>query len=151
MERYCANCNKKLPSNKWRYCSHECETAFKAKQYRKRNPFKGKSSGTTGAISELRVSVDLLRKGYDVYRALSPNAPGDLAILIDGNLLLVEVRTTYLYADNNRISKPKKEGENPDIYAYVASDKIVFEPISLRAKQLLDSEGNHQNFPLNHV
>ena len=35
-------------------------------------------TGTTGAIQELKVSIDLMEKGFDVYRALSPSAKCDL-------------------------------------------------------------------------
>jgi len=38
------------------------------------------SSGTTGAISELVAAADLMRHGYHVFRALSPNCPSDLVI-----------------------------------------------------------------------
>jgi len=49
--------------------------------------------GTVGAISEILVSADLLKKGYEVFRAISPSCSCDLAMLKDNKLLRVEVRT----------------------------------------------------------
>jgi hypothetical protein len=50
-------------------------------------------SGTIGAIAELVVAADLMRRGHHVFRALSPSAPSDLVVLQDGKFLTVEVRT----------------------------------------------------------
>ena len=47
--------------------------------------------GTVGAIHELAVSADLLRRGYAVFRALSPSCSCDLVIMKNGVLQRVEV------------------------------------------------------------
>lgn len=77
-------------------CSKECSL----KRNKTKNPllnqfakFEG-STGTKGAISELKASADLLLKGYQVFRAVSPSAHCDLVILDkDGILKRVEVRS----------------------------------------------------------
>lgn len=52
-------------------------------------------ASTVGAMNELLVASDLLRRGYEVYRAMSPAASCDLLVLRDGVLAgRVEVRTT---------------------------------------------------------
>ena len=54
----------------------------------------GSSTGSKGAASELCVAVDLLRKGYHVFRAFSPGAACDLiAMRDDGQCVRVEVKT----------------------------------------------------------
>lgn len=50
------------------------------------------SIGDKGAIAELIVAADLMNKGYDVFRNLSPNGPADLISLKDGKLQLVQVK-----------------------------------------------------------
>lgn len=50
-------------------------------------------NGTVGAVSELIVSVDLMRKGYHVFRALSAHCPCDLIAMDAGRVIRIEVRT----------------------------------------------------------
>ena len=127
MQRKCAQCDKPLPSNRWRFCAYECKKAFLSAQYRKNNPFLGTSPGTTGAISELRVAIDLMSKGYNVFRALSPNSPCDLAILKDKQLLRIEVRTSHL-TKSGIPYRSKGDGSLADIWAWVTSQDIIYEP-----------------------
>lgn len=51
------------------------------------------STGVTGAISELLVAGDLMQKGFEVFRALSPASSCDLMAYKDHCFLRVEVRT----------------------------------------------------------
>lgn len=44
------------------------------------------TAGTQGAVSEMMAAVDLLRRGYEVFRALSPNAGCDLIALKGGSM-----------------------------------------------------------------
>jgi hypothetical protein len=82
-----------------------------------------------GAANELRVAADLILKGYDVFRALSPQCVCDLAILKDKRLLRVEVRTGQ---PSKRRTKPfwpkRKQVNNADIWAVVLPDQIYYEP-----------------------
>ena len=131
-KRYCVYCGKELPNEKWKYCSPECKAAYVKEEYRKANPaiLRGGTSATTGAISELRVAIDLLVKGYNVFRSLSPSCPCDLAILKDGQLLKVEVRTSFISTSGKiyRTINKRDESKNIDIYAWVLPTKIVYEP-----------------------
>ena len=130
MEKVCINCGKALIKGQRKFCSPQCSTAYWKGKYLKMNPWKGKTSATTGAISELRVAVDLLTKGYNVFRSLSPNCPCDLAILKDGRLLRVEVRTSYLSTSGKiyrNISK-RDDSKSIDIYAWVLPNKVIYEP-----------------------
>jgi len=51
------------------------------------------STSTIGATSELLVAADLLRRGFEVFRAVSPTCSCDLGVLRDGRFLRVEVKT----------------------------------------------------------
>lgn len=51
-------------------------------------------ASTVGAIGELAVAADLLRRGFEVYRAVSPAASCDLLVQRDGSVYRVEVRAT---------------------------------------------------------
>lgn len=55
--------------------------------------YKGKTAATTGAISELRVAVELMARGYHIFRAESPNCPCGLIAFKDTQILKIEVRT----------------------------------------------------------
>lgn len=91
------------------------------------------SSGTVGAVSELLTCVDLLQRGFEVFRAVSPACSCDLAILKDGRLLRVEVRTGAVYEKQDGtvghyLVRPDKE--KSDILAIVdrQSGTITYEP-----------------------
>ncbi len=84
------------------------------------------STGTVGAISELRVSVDLLQKGFEVFRALSQSCSCDLAVLKDGKLLRIEVRTAYRSMAGKTLISNKKH--RADHLAMAFGDSIVYEP-----------------------
>ena len=95
-EKECIICHMNFTANcDWaKYCSDKC----KNKHYNRttgRITGLGLATGTVGAIGELLVSVDLLKKGYEVYRALSPACSGDLIIEKDNKIQKVEVRTGY--------------------------------------------------------
>lgn len=98
-------CGKHLPSDRFRrhakYCTKVCARIANHEAWRSLNPYPSLPTGTTGTISELLVAVDLLRKGYAVFRAITPNCPSDLAVLKDGKLLCLEVRTGYRNQDGS--------------------------------------------------
>lgn len=69
------------------YCSDAC---LKAGRYEPEPPT-DLAPGDVGALGELVVSADLMRRGYAVFRALSPSCPCDLIAMKDDKLLRVEV------------------------------------------------------------
>ena len=132
-KKVCKQCGKQITGHRGaKYCSYECRALFAKMRYKQFNPdtLKGKTSATTGAISELRVAIDLLANGYDVFRALSPNCPCDLAILKGNKLLRVEVRTSFISVTGKIFkTKNQRDGKNNiDIFAWVLPDKIIYEP-----------------------
>jgi hypothetical protein len=122
-KRNCKTCKKEFITKSVNhfYCS-ECK-----KEYF-RTGTDGIPSSTVGAISEILVSADLLKKGYEVFRAMSPSCSCDLAVLKDGKLKRIEVRT------GKRIRNGKiyasKDGFRADIFATVVHKEniITYEP-----------------------
>ncbi len=75
------------------------------------NYYAGKTAATTGAISELRVGIDLLTKGYHVFRSESPNCPCDLVAIKNNKIFTIEVRTTYRNSSGTIPQSAYKERE----------------------------------------
>lgn len=88
--------NKRL-EHRAKYCSKECSHRanynIKTYTYTKNDL----STGDKGAISELLVSADLMRRGLEVYRAVSPASSCDLAVKIKHQIYFVEVRTGMVH------------------------------------------------------
>ncbi len=108
-----------------KFCSNPCRRAWYAKKYLEVNNFRWKlPTATVGAIHELLVGVDLLRKGYAVFRALSPSSPGDLAILMKGKLLIVEV-TTAARSAQGKLFYHKHPKQSHDLIAAVEHNGTI--------------------------
>jgi hypothetical protein len=74
------------------------------------------------------VSGDLMKRGYHVFRALSPSCPCDLAVLKDNNLVLIEVTTGYRGKDGKH-SFPEHKNGRYDVVAVVFHDgEIIYKP-----------------------
>lgn len=129
---HCAYCNDTIKhKRKIRFCSNECrELAYK-------HPFSGLSTGTVGAAGELLATVDMIAKGYEVFRAVSPSTSCDLIALKDGKLYRVEVRTG-LPSTNGTINYPKKN-IRADMVAIVSHQKdktqIIYENLHTKKSE----------------
>ena len=117
-ERQCAVCNE-LFTMRWqnaKYCSSKCQKIANDEKWG-RNPGKGIATGTVGAISEMAVSVDLMEKGFAVFRALSAACFCDLIAIRKDETLKVEVRTGYKgIKDNISFSMGPKDYGRQDIF-----------------------------------
>ena len=126
--RLCRGCNKPLPTRRGKHavwCRDQCKRDF----YRRQNPKPTLPTGTVGTISEILVATDLLKRGYDVFRAMSPAATCDLAILRNKQLLKVEVKTGK--RGTNRVYYPAPRGDKAlryDILAVVVDTDILYLP-----------------------
>ncbi len=115
----------KRPDRK--YCGRQCALKGATREYQKRNPRLGVPAGTVGAIHELLACADLLRKGFDVFRALSPSSSCDAAIIANGKLYRIEV-TTGCFSASGKIQHPLKRN-GFDILAIVfKSGEIQYVP-----------------------
>lgn len=126
----CVNCGEKLKTNRTKFCSGICYTKFRLKNYRTINPYSGLPTATIGSISELRVSIDLMGKGYHVFRAHSPSCPCDLVAFKEDGVLMIEVRTAHINS-NGTIVKVISKRDNPKIinhYAWVTQNSIIYDP-----------------------
>ena len=128
----CTQCGKPLTPNrlgrKAKFCSGECRKKHIAARYREANPVPTAPISNIGAVSELRVSIDLLQRGYHVFRALSGSALVDLAILKDGKLITVEVTTGHCSAASGKITHPSKDLSRFDVLAVVLPNRIIYTP-----------------------
>lgn len=88
--RNCIVCNQTFAP--YRSYQMKC-TSAKCAEMQKTTPDWGVGTSTLGALTELIVSVDLMKKGYEVFRALSPHCSCDLLAMKQGVVLKVEVRT----------------------------------------------------------
>lgn len=84
----CAKCSRTFSAktSNQKYCSKDCWGQVYKNSL-------GISTGTTGAISELIASIDLMKKGFEVYRALSPSSSSDILGYKDKKVYRFEVRT----------------------------------------------------------
>ncbi|MCI0389001.1 MAG: hypothetical protein MOB07_09600 [Acidobacteria bacterium] len=86
----CLSCGKEFrPKNKRRnYCSTDCRPSSQFKR-----PTLGMTTVKCGAHSELIACAYLLRKGYDVYRAVNWMSKADLVAVRASEIIRVQVRT----------------------------------------------------------
>ena len=110
-----------------KYCSDTCREIDARGNYHVANATLGISPGTVGAMGELLVSVDLMRRGYDVFRALSPNCACDLAVVAAEGLIRIEVRTGYRSRTGSLHYSHNKPGQECryDIMAVVLHDGTI--------------------------
>ena len=127
----CVQCARIIDGRKRstaKYCSDDCKHARERQEYYKLNPPSGLAKSTVGAISELRVAVDLLRRGYSVFRSMSPACPCDLIILKNQHVLRVEVKTAFLSPRGGTMYAHPRKHEEYDILVQVLPDSIIYEP-----------------------
>lgn len=121
----CEFCQKPFknvhPASK--FCTRRCKQAF----YREPKSKRGK--GATGAMNELFVCADLMDKGYQVFRAQSPDASCDLLVMDGKKIWRVEV-TTGRYLKQGIYYPGHKDKSKYDWLAIVLSDhKIIYKRI----------------------
>lgn len=109
----CQTCGIKIPNASYskKYCGRQCIPLW---------------SKAAGSISELRTAVDLMKRGYEVFRAVDASASCDLLILKDQKTLRVQVKTSHRLA-NGRIFQEGLKG-NFDVLALVLPDKVLYIP-----------------------
>lgn len=126
----CPVCGGAVPPKRGRggspriYCSELCRTEAHARSNPGWSHGRQVPPGTSGAVSELMASTDLMLKGYHVFRALSPSCPCDLIAFKDGVSLRVEVRSVSLRADGS-LSVRARERDDCDVYAFVVPDGTI--------------------------
>lgn len=88
----------------------------------------GVAPSTIGAISEMLVCADLLKRRYEVYRAISPACSSDLVIHKNGKLERVEVRTSRLGLNGEAKCAAPKAGRFDILAMVLRSGEITYQP-----------------------
>jgi hypothetical protein len=101
------------------YCTTECGRLSRNQRVGQVSGLPGICAGTVGAYSELLTTADLLSRGFDVFRAVSPACSCDLSIVRDHKMWRVEVTTGYRYKD--KLSHGKKPSPKYDLLAVVVT------------------------------
>jgi len=118
VKKYCRQCSEMFMTsipNKI-YCSIKCS----GESFKERT---GRSSAlklptaTVGAISELKLSTDLMTKGYSVFRALSAACFCDFIAIKDDKTIMVEARTGYMNKVSGTPSFPRVMHGKIDCFA----------------------------------
>lgn len=118
LEKTCANCGSAYTTSRehQRYCCTTCRKESNNRKYRERagiDPLKATPPpAVTGAIHELLVSVELMRMGFHVFRALASACPCDLVCMTTAKTYRIEVTTsnfvTGFYGRENFVKKSDK-------------------------------------------
>ena len=137
MRTKCVECGSFIVESRQRRHAKFCTNKCRDDTYSRDSGLMGRtdiSKGSVGALAELAVSSDLLGRGYDVFRSVSPNAKCDL-ILLNGahQCVRIEVTTGYRNRANDRVYYATHNKERFDILAvYVSRDgEIVYMPEDL--------------------
>lgn len=89
----------------------------------------GISRGNVGAIAELMVCENLLRKGYEVFRAVSPNSKCDIvAIDKSGKCIQIEVKAAKTHLKTGTVYAVPLVRNRFDVLALVTIDGIRYVP-----------------------
>lgn len=124
----CEKVFRAFPHNRL-YCSAKCFTIVNRETSGTMAMYPGVAPATVGAIGELKVCVELLARGYEVFKAVSASCSCDLAILVSGHLAQVEVRTGRYNTRTGSVVASMPRQMNADIFAIVCKHKIVYRPM----------------------
>jgi len=122
-EKKCCLCAKPIYNNLV-YCSPSCRRKKRKQKLSLLRPsihFNGESTeiispGSLGAAVELIIAADLMFKGFDVFRALSPHGCDLIICGADKKCFLVEVKTGWKNPQGE-IRYPKVRKDKFDILA----------------------------------
>jgi len=118
----CGVCGREFKHSqpKTKTCSFGCKQEYLLKYSgRKATRNINLSTGTIGALAELKASAYLMDKGFDVFRALSPACFCDLVAIKDTIKFMVEVRTGYKSSYTGNVSFPKNYRKGADLFLIV--------------------------------
>lgn len=117
----CEICREEFTSSQphAKVCSEECRiTKFSRRWGRRVTKDRGLSNNTIGTISEMLVVVDLMRKGWSVFRAVSFHCFCDVVAIKNCEVMNIEVRTGYK-GDSGLLSFPRILRGPANVYAVV--------------------------------
>lgn len=110
------------------FCTYNCYLNFHKANQKEFNDYIDLSTGTIGAMAELIVGADLMRKGFEVFRAMSPSSYSDLIAIKNGTIHKVEVRTgNYFIRSDGTVSihYPKKNTDGKFVVVVTHKDNKI--------------------------
>jgi hypothetical protein len=138
--KMCLVCGNVLPitgpraSPSRKYCSDECRERAWGGPSPIRTSGLDLAPSTVGALSELIIASDLLRRHYEVFRSVSPSCSCDLIALRNGVSLRIEVRTgSVIYGNGGHTVRWTRDRFHADAFAVVVYEpdgttRIQYEP-----------------------
>jgi len=129
MKKVCINCSESfvIPESGQNkiYCSNKCGEIYRGQGHPMYED--GLSAGKIGTIAELEVSSDLMKKGFEVYRALSSASSCDLLAIKNNKFWGFEVRTGYK-RKNGEVCFPKNNirAEYVAIFIHMSREIIYY-------------------------
>lgn len=120
----CPRCNSSFRTNNPHqvFCSGKCRKAHHLDW--ESNGF-DLSPGTTGAIGELTVALDLMKKGYEVHRAMSPCSSSDLIAIKDDRIYRFEVRSARKHKLTGKLMFSKRNVRAENIAVSILSEGTI--------------------------
>lgn len=128
--KVCEECGGELPKFRGklaRFCCGKCANTNYCKRAGLESIIDTRNTGMIGATNELVASVDLMRKGWEVYRSLSPTTSSDLVIKKDQYLLTVDVKTGKINRLTGALGVCKGKLRS-HIMAVVVKGQVIYEP-----------------------
>ncbi len=86
------------------------------------------SQSTVGTMAELIASADLMNRGFEVFRALSPNASCDLIAKRGASVLRIEVKATVLVDGLVRSRSANKTAPVDHIALVIREGRVFYRP-----------------------
>lgn len=88
------------------------------------------SSNVSGALAEMMVCVDLLKRGFDVYRSVSPSGRCDLVAICrnTGAVNRIEVKCGARNKSGRVVCQVGKHNSFDTLAVIVGDDEVVYEP-----------------------
>lgn len=134
-DRHCKYCLDPLKGGRKDrvFCDKYCAANYQKEQWRLHNPKSASTTLTTNTIAEvneMRVAIDLLAKGFAVYRAAFQGMPCDMVVMKDvaaTGHLRIEVTTGNRTASGT-VVHPKRDESLYDVLAIVVGDEIFYKP-----------------------
>lgn len=125
MQTSCKHCGTgflKKKSNQL-YCDRKCRGAANTATALQATSGIDASTGTVGAIAELRIAAELMAQGFECYRALSAASSADLVALKDGMAYRFEVRSAVRTLAGG-ITYPNKNVRCENIALFIHRESI---------------------------
>jgi len=122
----CIQCHTAFDSTQphTKVCSEKCRQKRRGKIFGKYSEF-SLPTPTVGSIGEMLIAVDLFKKGYAVFRALSAACFCDLIAIKNNKSIRIECRTGYRNM-NGKINFPTNVHGEIDIFAVqIISEGII--------------------------